>query len=143
MATESAAATASAISRQTTDRKRKRTGAVGEQLIADRLAAEGFAIVGRNVRVGPLELDIVARRGGLLVVCEVRTRAGRAEISPAATVTAKKLARLRRAAARWIQIRQLGKVNVRFDVAAVTLRQGEEPRVDYYENVSMPFRWER
>ena len=64
-ATACAGATASAkISRSDLARR-------GEALIAALLEERGFSICGRNVRVGRLELDVIARRGSLLVVSGV------------------------------------------------------------------------
>ena len=43
-----------------------------EQHVARHLEGQGFRIVGMNVRAGRLELDVVAERAGLLVVCDPR-----------------------------------------------------------------------
>ncbi len=113
----------------------------GESLVAQRLARQGFTILGLNVRVGPLELDVVARRGPLVVVCEVRSRSGVQPVHPAETIRGKKLERVRRATAIWLRKQKLGSVQVRIDAAAVTFEaQDGEPRIDYYENVSFPMR---
>lgn len=111
---------------------RTATGRRAEALVAERLEARGFTIVGRNVRVGRLELDVLARRGRLLVVCEVRSRRTDAYILPAETVDRRKIARVRQATARWLAEQDLGGVDVRFDVAAVVLE--DPPRIDYYED---------
>lgn len=101
----------------------------------------GFSICGRNVRTGRLELDVVARRGSLVVVCEVRSRTNALPIHPAETLGRKKLERVRRATAMWLRKHKLGKVHARIDAAAVIFDGPRgEPRVDYYENVSFPLR---
>ena len=105
------------------------------------LEERGFHICGRNVHVGRLELDVIARRGSLLVVCEVRSRASARQVFPAETIGKKKLARVRRATAIWLRQQKLGRVHARIDAAAVVFDgPGGEPRVEYYENVSFPFR---
>jgi putative endonuclease len=38
------------------------------------LRVRGYRVLGRNVKVGGREVDIVAIRGGVLVVCEVKAR---------------------------------------------------------------------
>ncbi len=93
------------------------------------------------MRVGRLELDVVARRGSLLVVCEVRSRTNARPVFPAETIGRKKLERVRRATAILLRERKLGRVHARIDAAAVVFdgRDGE-PRVEYYENVSFPLR---
>jgi len=105
------------------------------------LEERGFEICGRNVRVGRLELDVIARRGALLVVCEVRSRSSARPVFPAETISAKKLARVRRATAIWLRQQTLGRVHARIDAAAVVFDASEgKARIEYYENVSFPFR---
>ena len=105
------------------------------------LEKRGFEICGRNVRVGRLELDVIARCGMLVVVCEVRSRANARPVFPAETIGATKLARVRRATAAWLREQRLGPVRVRIDAAAVVFDgHGGEPRIEYYENVSFPMR---
>jgi putative endonuclease len=66
------------------------------------------------------EIDVVARRGSLLVVCEVKARASAAWGSPWEAMTPLKQQRVRRAGHAFV--RGLGErgLRVRFDVAAVT-----------------------
>ena len=93
------------------------------------------------MRVGRLELDVIARRGHLIVVCEVRSRTNANPVHPAETIDRKKLERVRRATAMWLRREKLGKVTARIDAAAVVFDgPQEEPRVEYYENVSFPLR---
>ena len=113
----------------------------GEALVASLLEERGFEIYGRNVRVGRLELDVIARRGALIVVCEVRSRSSARPVFPAETISGKKLARVRRATAIWLRQKKLGRVQARIDAAAVLFDgPAGEPRIEYYENVSFPFR---
>lgn len=81
--------------------KAQRTGDMAEQLVADRLVAAGWQILGRQVRVGRAELDIVAVdvvSPPRLVIVEVRARARRDYGLAEETVDARKRLRLRRAA---------------------------------------------
>jgi putative endonuclease len=103
-------------------------GRRAEVAVSDYLFAQGFAVLGRNVRLGPLELDVVARKGPLVVVVEVRTRRPGAIVSAFASVTPTKRARVMRAAQRlWrARIAFMGGVErMRLDVAAVTFVGGE------------------
>ncbi len=139
MATGCEEATASATRSSTSNRPELARRA--EELVASLLEERGFEICGRNVRVGRLELDIIARRGSLLVVCEVRSRRSARPVFPAETINGKKLARVRRATALWLRQQKLGRVQTRIDAAAVVFDgPAGEPRVEYYENVSFPFR---
>ena len=139
MATGCEEVTASATRSSTSNRPELARRA--EELIASLLEERGFEICGRNVRVGRLELDIIARRGSLLVVCEVRSRRSARPVFPAETISGKKLARVRRATALWLRQQKLGRVYTRIDAAAVVFDGPVgEPQVEYYENVSFPFR---
>lgn len=112
---------------------RQALGRAAENLVAERLVAAGFVVLARNARVGRLELDIVARRGSLLVICEVRARRSARVALPAETVDARKQARLRRAARGWLAGRSIGAREVRFDVASVVFDgPGGAPRLAYY-----------
>ena len=73
-------------------------GDAAEELVARRLEADGWRVLGRNVRIGRLELDLVAVDPGpppALAVVEVRWRAGRDFGLPEETVDFRKRARLR------------------------------------------------
>jgi len=79
----------------------QRSGDAAEELVADRLAAAGWSILGRNVHVGRHELDLVAVDPGppaALVAVEVRWRADRGFGLPEETVDARKRIRVRAAA---------------------------------------------
>src|SRR5690606_32230296 len=108
-------------------------GARAESLVCDHLAARGFSIVARNVRVGRKEIDIVARRGDLLVFCEVRARARSGFVSPLATIDRTKMRNVREAAQRWLLEHGEGKMAIRFDAAAVVF---DDPKgaIEYVED---------
>jgi putative endonuclease len=100
--------------------------------VARELERRGFALVGQNVRVGRLEIDLIARRGSLIVICEVRARRSDRFMAPAESLDRRKLERVRRAATLWLARSGLRNVDVRLDVAAVVF-DGPEPRLEYYE----------
>ena len=97
------------------------------------LEERGYAIVERNARVGRLEIDIVARKGSVIVFCEVRSRSSVAWGTPAETVTRTKQLRLREAALRWLRANNLPG-DIRFDVAGVLIRPNSAPEIAYYED---------
>jgi len=80
----------------------QRAGDAAEDAVAAALATAGWRILGRRVRVGRLELDIVAVDPGpppALAVVEVRWRRSRDFGLPEETADRRKLGRLRRGAA--------------------------------------------
>jgi putative endonuclease len=116
---------------------RRRTGAIAEDLIANRLAAAGWEIVERNARTRYGELDIVARDGRTLVFIEVKgaredTRYGPER--PILSIDSRKQRQVRRLATAWMSERrnQPPYDEIRFDAAGVTLdRAGRPVAVDY------------
>lgn len=98
---------------------RRRLGDRGEALAAAWYVAEGYQVLDRNWRCRDGEIDLVLRKGGTVVVCEVKTRTTLAYGSPLESVTGAKRKRLRRLAACWLAAHEVHAVNVRFDVAAV------------------------
>jgi putative endonuclease len=106
---------------------RQQTGAAGERLAARWYDRHGFEIVERNWRCAAGEIDLVCRRGTLLVVCEVKTRRSDRYGTAAEAVTPAKQRRLRRLAAAYLagRTRPFAVREIRFDVATVT-RSGVE-----------------
>ena len=91
--------------------------------MAEHLAQLGYTIVAVNLRVGRLELDVVARMGGLIVVVEVRTRGSGAWTSGFGSIDQRKRQLIRRAGERLWQRRYKSDDSVsrlRFDAASVT-----------------------
>jgi len=101
-------------------------GRYGEQVAAQHLVDQGLVVLERNWRCDVGEIDIVARDGDTLVVCEVKTRSGTGYGSPLEAVTEEKARRLRRLAARWVQASGLHPPAIRIDVVAV-LASGRGP----------------
>lgn len=99
---------------------RRALGATGEDTVAAWYAARGFEVLARNWSVREGELDVVARRAGLVVFCEVKTRSSAAYGSPALAVSVTKQRRLRRAAGAFLaSTPSLRADELRFDVATV------------------------
>jgi putative endonuclease len=77
--------------------------ALGERLAAGRLRRDGYEIVATNVAVRPWgEIDIVARREGLLALVEVRARRGEAFGGAGFSLSPAKLRRMRHAAVAYL-----------------------------------------
>ncbi len=116
-------------------RRAREDGRRAESVVADYLFAAGFGILARNLRLGRLEIDVVARDRGLVAIVEVRTRGRGAYVTALASVDRAKRDRLRRAAAELWRTRLVGAADVervRIDVAAVTF-EGSSSRLEYIE----------
>lgn len=110
-------------------------GRLGEQAAARHLTELGWQILDRNWRCPEGELDIVARDGAELVVCEVKTRSGVRYGAPVEAVTAAKAARLRRLAHRWLAANGVRYAGARIDVIGLVADGTGRFTVDHMKGV--------
>lgn len=104
---------------ETVVRAKDALGRYGEELAVRHVEADGFVVLERNWRCDIGEVDIVARDGDVLVVCEVKTRSSLAYGSPFEAVTQRKLHRLERLGIRWMRERGVRPRSMRVDVVSV------------------------
>lgn len=110
-------------------------GRYGEELAARFLTRNGWEVVDRNWRCSSGELDIVARRNGVLAICEVKTRRSTRFGSPLEAVTPQKLLRLRRLAGQWLAMHAHSSSTVRIDVVSVLVDDAGLTQVQHIEGV--------
>jgi putative endonuclease len=103
---------------------RQALGALGERVAARWLEARGWKLLARRFRSGHRDLDLVARRGGVVAFVEVKARRGFALGDPVAAVGTGKQRQLARSA--WIWIDRHGRRGeaYRFDVIGVVFGPG-------------------
>lgn len=112
-------------------------GRYGEDLAARLLTDAGMSVLERNWRCRVGEIDIVARDGDALVICEVKTRRAGAFEHPMAAVTPAKADRLRRLAELWLA-RHGGPPpgGVRIDLVGVVLPRRGAPLAEHARGVA-------
>ncbi|WP_210648638.1 YraN family protein [Nocardioides sp. SYSU D00065] len=116
--------------------QRKRLlGERGETIAARHLARSGLVLLDRNWRCEVGEIDLVLRDGRVLVVCEVKTRSSTAYGSPLEAVTAAKVDRLRRLAARWLRAHDCRPDDVRIDMVGVLAPPGRPVEVEHVAGI--------
>lgn len=93
----------------------------GERAAAWHLRLRGYRILGRNLRFGHQELDILAKRGDTVVFVEVRTRASADPIPPEDSITPAKRRHLRAAARQYLARHESPDLYYRFDVIGVVM----------------------
>ena len=96
-------------------------GRAGEDAAAAFYRRRGYRIVDRNYRCRSGEIDLVVRRGHLLVFCEVKTRSSAQWGAPAEAVRALKQNRIRRSAGTWLAEHRGSRRELRFDVVSVAV----------------------
>ncbi len=108
----------------------------GEAAAARFLEGRGYRILARNFRVRGGEADLVALRGDLLVVVEVKTRTQTRFGPPEAAVDARKARRVLRAGRIFARRHGISLSRLRGDVVAVVFpAEGGEPQIRHHENV--------
>jgi putative endonuclease len=79
----------------------------------------GYRVLAENLWIGGYELDLVLRRGRLIVFCEVKAKGGSDRGDPLEMVTEEKVRRIRHAAEMWLAANPDAlDCELRFDVAA-------------------------
>lgn len=113
----------------------RKRGAFAERIVADYLEAKGARILGLNVRVGRLELDIVARECDVVFIVEVRTRGAGSWQGALESIGREKVRRVREAGERLWSSRFASDStlnHMRFDVATVEFRPNGEILVEHF-----------
>jgi putative endonuclease len=99
-------------------RKAYRLGHSSEWLAAAALVLKGFRIVARRYRTKLGEIDLIARRGDLVLIVEVKARKTLMEAMEAVAYESER--RIEGAADLWLtRQRDFAKLSVRFDMVAV------------------------
>lgn len=98
---------------------RRAFGNDGESAACEYLQKKGWQILARNVRRGPGEIDVIARKDSLIAFVEVKRRSGEAFGAPAEAVNLQKQRRIAQAAAIWAQENGASDSALRFDVIEI------------------------
>jgi putative endonuclease len=99
---------------------RRGRGAEAERRARRFYRLRGYRVLAENAWAAGHELDLVARRGRVLVFCEVKEKRGTAFGDPVAMVGPEKQRRLRRAAEMWLAAHpEVAGLDVSFQVIAI------------------------
>lgn len=104
--------------------ERNRTGLEGERRACVFLEEKGYEIVATNYRYKKSEIDIIARKGQLLVFVEVKARRYSSFGFPEEAVDEKKARKVIEGADQYIFEKKWEK-NIRFDIIAIDHSAGE------------------
>ncbi|MVM39514.1 YraN family protein [Spirosoma sp. HMF3257] len=108
------------------------TGKQGEAEAAKYLREQGFEIMFRNYRYQHAEIDLIAKKGKLMVFVEVKTRTNLSHGNPEEFVSYTKAKLVMKAAEQYIFANNWLH-DIRFDIIAVTIA-GSELRVKHIED---------
>jgi putative endonuclease len=101
-----------------------------EKLAARWYTQRGYTLVALNWTMRGGELDVIVRRGSLIVVCEVKARATNEYGTPLDAMTPTKQQRVRRAGYAFVRELNEPGIQLRFDVASVV-----GTTLDIYEDI--------
>lgn len=95
-------------------------GLKGEEIAREHLVKKGFVIREKNWRFQRAEVDIIAQKGNVLSIVEVKTRSTRFFGEPQEFIKGKKIKLLTKAVDHYVQKEGLD-VEVRFDVIGIVI----------------------
>ena len=113
------------------------TGRRGEEVACSYLVGTGHQVIGRNLRCGHLEIDIITLDGDGVHFVEVKSRVAPVAAAPEENVTHLKQRRLVSAAHAYLEEKHPGDVEVFFDIVTVVF-DGERTDITYYKQAFIP-----
>ncbi|MGC6432368.1 MAG: YraN family protein [Jejuia sp.] len=112
-------------------------GKKGEQLAVDFLLKKDYDIIERNYRFEKAEVDIIAQKGDVLAIIEVKTRSTADFGDPQDFVKPKQIKNLVKAVDEYVSVNDLD-VEVRFDIIAI-VKEKEGYNIEHLENAFYHF----
>ena len=110
-------------------------GRLGEDAAVKLLRRKGYRIITRNWRRGRLELDIVARKDGVLVFVEVKARASDAQVSGYHAVGVQKKQALLQAVRLYLKGLPRPPKAYRLDIVEVQICDSGQLALNHVENI--------
>lgn len=110
----------------------QRVGTWGEETAVEHLVQKGHEIVGRNIRTPYGEIDIIARRGDMVIFIEVKTRTTNTRGLPEDSITSRKREHMIACAEHYAAEHDIDHWQI--DVIAVEGKPGQKPQITYFEN---------
>ncbi|MDV6167628.1 YraN family protein [Flavobacterium sp. DG1-102-2] len=112
-------------------------GKLGEELAADYLQKNGYAILQTNWMYLKAEIDIIAQKGNVLAIVEVKTRSSLDFGLPQDFVNPKKIQHLVKAVNEYVTQNDV-EADVRFDIISV-FKNGKNYEIDHIEDAFYHF----
>jgi putative endonuclease len=112
-------------------------GKKGEQLALDFLVRHDYTILEKNYRYLKAEVDIIAQKGTIVVVVEVKTRSTNYFGDPQEAVNLKKIRLLVAAIDHYVVLKNL-EVTVRFDIIAI-IHKNNSVKIEHLEDAFFHF----
>lgn len=112
----------------------KTIGEKGEETAVNWLNRKGYAIIERNWRYKHWELDIIASKGNMLHIIEVKSRSTVHFGYPEAAINPRKLASLKNGAEEYLNLHTKWE-SIQIDVLTITWKLGKAQEIFIIEDV--------
>lgn len=108
----------------------------GEDIAARFLSRNGYRIIGKSIRTFVGEIDIIAKKGPLIVFAEVKTRSSLFFGPPYVSITEKKKKKLKQCALCYLKMRKITDTPWQIDVISIELGEftGFIKKIEHFEN---------
>jgi putative endonuclease len=112
----------------------KKAGDAGEEIAVSYLIKNGYTIIERNFRFGHGEIDIIAKKNGVLIFIEVKTRRSLEFGEPEYAVTMPKQNQIRKIASAYLYEKEIKDQDCRLDVIAILFEKNNKYTLNHIEN---------
>ena len=108
---------------------------LGEEIARKYLEEKGYKIIEQNYRTKYSEIDLIVKKGGVLIFVEVRAKRGELFGSPEDSINKKKLKKIYFNADNYVKIKNY-KGQFRIDAVCIVLNlDNSVKRLGHYENI--------
>jgi putative endonuclease len=109
------------------DRDLKKLGKTGEKMACNHLKSKGYKVIAKNLRLGRIEIDIIATRKRAIYFVEVKSRRSLRAGDPLEQLPFWKQKHIIAAAKMYLMRHRLDNVEVHFSVIGITMTEsGDE-----------------
>jgi len=116
---------------------KKRTGELGEKIATNYLKKNGYSIIDRNFKVKFGEIDIVASKGDVIHIIEVKTKTSDNKGLPYEQVNSKKLRNLIKLSSLYSKYKKLKDSKLSIDIVSILLTKNPKNYdIKLFENVT-------
>lgn len=114
----------------------RQLGVDGEFIASQYLETKDYHIIAKNFHSRFGEIDIIATHGKTLVFVEVKLRSSWAFGSPFESITNKKIEKMKKTAYYFMTLKNMNKVNFRFDAVGIDIDKSGGRKIEHIENIT-------
>lgn len=114
-------------------------GSIGEELAAKYLTSRGFKVIARNFTIAGGEIDIIAKKAGLLIFIEIKTRTSESFGRGDESLNYSKKRSLKRAISKYLAKFTSGDIDYRTDLIEIELDRytGVLRKINHLEDIEL------